>query len=65
VRVWGRRQPALERAARRIGNDEVEPLVAALARLDALAKGLGQGDAWEAIVGIALALCGKPVPAEP
>jgi DNA polymerase III subunit delta len=64
VRVWGRRQPALERAARRIGNDEVEPLVAALARLDALAKGLGHGDAWEAIVGISLALCGKPVPAE-
>jgi hypothetical protein len=33
-----------------------------LARLDALAKGLGRGDPWDALVAIALALCGRPVP---
>lgn len=65
VRVWGKRQPALERAARRTRHDAVEPLLASLAKLDALAKGLGRGDAWEAVVRIALALCGKPVPVEP
>jgi DNA polymerase-3 subunit delta len=61
VRVWGKRQGALERAARRLGSDDLEPLLAALAKLDALSKGLGRGDPWDAIVAIALALCGKSV----
>ena len=61
VRVWGKRQSALERAARRLDRDDIEPLLAALATLDALAKGLGRGDPWDAVVAIALALCGKPV----
>jgi DNA polymerase-3 subunit delta len=59
VRVWGRRQTALERAARRIGEADLLPLLARLAKLDALAKGIGDGDAWDALADIALALCGR------
>jgi DNA polymerase-3 subunit delta len=63
ARVWGKRQPALERAARREHADADAPLVAALAKLDALAKGLGRGDPWDDVVDIGLALCGRRVAA--
>jgi len=65
VRVWGKRQPALERAARRIDAARVLPMLASLAKLDALAKGLGDGDPWDALVAIALELCDTRVPVEP
>jgi DNA polymerase-3 subunit delta len=58
ARVWGRRQHALERAARRVRAETLAPLLGALARLDGLAKGIGQGDPWQALQRIALALCG-------
>ena len=61
ARVWGRRQAALERAARRIAAPQVAPLLRALAGLDALAKGLGTGEPWDLLVTIALAVCGRPV----
>ena len=61
ARVWGRRQAALERAARRIDASRVAPLLRALADLDALAKGLGTGEPWNVLVTLALALCGRPV----
>ena len=32
----------------------------ALAKLDALSKGIGRGDAWDALTDVALTLCGKP-----
>ena len=60
VRVWGKRLAALERAARRLKEAQLLPLLARLARLDALAKGLGDGDPWDGLVDIALALCGRP-----
>ncbi|HEX6137840.1 MAG TPA: DNA polymerase III subunit delta [Casimicrobiaceae bacterium] len=64
VRAWGRRQSALERAARRVRAADVLPLLRALAALDALAKGLGHGDPWDAVAAIALGMCArKPVPA--
>ena len=62
VRVWGKRQSALERAARRIDAAQMLPLVASLAKLDALAKGLGRGEAWDALVAIVLGLCGRRLP---
>jgi len=65
VRVWGKRQPALERAARRVEANAVMPLLAALAKLDALAKGIGRGDPWDAVAAIALAICASPTPVEP
>ena len=64
VRVWGKRQAALERAARRIDAARVPPLLASLARLDALAKGLGRGEPWDALVAIALELCDRRAPVE-
>jgi len=65
VRVWGKRQPALERAARRVAATGVLPLLGSLAKLDAQAKGIGRGDPWDALVAIALALCAQPAPVEP
>jgi DNA polymerase III subunit delta len=63
ARVWGRRQNALERAARRVKADTLTPLIHGLARLDGLAKGIGIGSAWQALQRVALALCGAmPAP---
>ena len=58
VRVWGKRQQALERAVERVAPAAVPALLLALARLDALSKGLGRGDAWDSLAEVALALCG-------
>jgi DNA polymerase III subunit delta len=61
VRVWGKRQAALERAVNRVAPASIPPLLVALANLDALSKGLGRGDAWDALTDVALAVCGKPL----
>ena len=61
ARVWGKRQAALERAVKRVAPAALPPLLLSLARLDALAKGIGRGDAWDELAGVALALCGKPL----
>jgi DNA polymerase III subunit delta len=63
ARVWGRRQVAMERAARRVRPVELPPLLTRLARLDALAKGIGHGNVWDELRSLALALCGQPLPA--
>jgi DNA polymerase-3 subunit delta len=60
ARVWGKRQAAMERAARRVAPDAISPLFAALARLDALSKGIGRGSVWDELRATALALAGKP-----
>ena len=60
ARVWGKRQAALERAARRVKPSAIGPLLAALARLDALSKGLGVGNPWDELASVALAFAGKP-----
>ena len=60
VRVWGARAKALERAASRIPRDVAPALVPEVARLDALSKGLGRGDPWDALDAVALVLCGRP-----
>jgi DNA polymerase-3 subunit delta len=60
ARVWGKRQAAMERAARRIPADAIGPLLSALARLDALAKGIGRGNVWDELRTVALALAGQP-----
>jgi DNA polymerase-3 subunit delta len=61
VRVWGKRQAALERAVRRVSPADIPPLVLQLARLDALAKGIGRGNPWDEVTTAALVLAGKPV----
>ena len=60
ARVWGKRQTAIERAARRIAPSAIQPLLLRLARLDALAKGIGRGDVWAQLRDVALALAGRP-----
>ncbi len=58
ARVWGKRQAAMERAARRLDSDAMAPLFAALARLDALSKGIGRGNVWDELRATALAMTG-------
>ncbi len=60
ARVWGRRQAALEKAVRRIQPGRIGEMMIAVARLDALAKGLSAGNPWEELVSLALDLCGTP-----
>ncbi len=64
VRVWGRRQSALERAVKRLAPADIGALMARLAPLDALAKGLvpeglPTGNPWDALADAALAMCGQ------
>jgi DNA polymerase III subunit delta len=61
ARVWGRRQAGMERAARRVDPATLRPLLIRLARLDALAKGIGRGNVWAELADAALALCGRPL----
>lgn len=58
TRVWGKRQKALERAARRVAPASVPGLLMACARLDRLAKGIGQGRVWDELATAGLALAG-------
>ena len=60
ARVWGRRQGAMERAAKRVSAGTVTPMLSALSRLDAMSKGLGVGNAWDDLRGLALTLAGHP-----
>ncbi len=61
ARVWGKRQAALERAVSRVAASTIASLLMALARLDALAKGIGVGNAWDELETLALSLAGKPL----
>jgi DNA polymerase-3 subunit delta len=61
ARVWGKRQSALERAVRRLNSADLQPLYGQLARLDALAKGIGRGNPWDELATAVLALAGKPI----
>ena len=63
ARVWGKRQAALAIAAARVTQAAIPDLLAQLARLDALAKGIGRGSAWDELLALSLALCGRPLPA--
>lgn len=61
ARVWGKRQAALERAVQRLAPAAIPALLQQLARLDALAKGIGSGSVWEEIADMVLALAGHPL----
>ncbi len=63
ARVWGKRQAAMEVAARRVAPAAIPRLLTRLARLDELAKGIGRGNAWDDLRDLALLLAGKAVPA--
>jgi len=59
ARVWGKRQAAMERASRRLDSVAVAALLAALARLDALSKGIGRGTVWDELRTTALIVAGS------
>jgi len=61
ARAWGKRQTAMERAARRLDRAALGGLLVRLARIDALAKGIGKGNVWDELADVALALCGRPL----
>jgi DNA polymerase-3 subunit delta len=61
ARAWGKRQAAMERAARRVDAASLRALLLRLARLDALAKGIGEGSVWDELADAALALAGRPL----
>lgn len=62
ARVWGKRQAAMEKAARRVPNADLPKLLNTLAKLDASAKGLivdnTYRDIWQSLTSSALLLCG-------
>jgi DNA polymerase-3 subunit delta len=60
ARIWGKRQAALEKAAARVSRDAIPGLFVRLARLEGLAKGIGEGNAWDELLALALDLCGQP-----
>jgi DNA polymerase-3 subunit delta len=47
ARVWGKRQYAMENAARRVDGRALSKLLPELARLDRISKGIGKGDVWD------------------
>jgi len=61
ARVWGKRQFALERAVKRVSATSIPALLIAIARLDALAKGIGTGNVWDELATVALHLAGATV----
>ena len=69
ARVWGKRQVALERAAKRLTLAAIEQSLATLATIDALSKGIGRGNAWEELIVLAMTVAGKttrpPAPRTP
>ncbi|MDR2710334.1 MAG: DNA polymerase III subunit delta [Burkholderiales bacterium] len=65
ARIWGRRQAAMEKAARRVSNAALPGFLGTLAKLDAQAKGVTLSgppvDVWEALTTAALAFCGAQI----
>ena len=49
ARVWGRRQAAMERAARRVDGRALSAMLPELARLDRISKGIGKGEIWDEV----------------
>ena len=47
ARVWGKRQAAMERAARNVDGRALARLIPELARVDRVSKGIGKGDPWD------------------
>ena len=60
ARLWGRRQDAMEQAAKRVATAAIAPMLHALSRLDAVSKGIGAGNAWDDLRALALTLAGHP-----
>lgn len=49
ARVFGKRQSAMERAARRVDGRALAALIPDLAHLDRISKGIGRGEVWDEV----------------
>jgi DNA polymerase III subunit delta len=58
ARVWGKRQSAMERAARRVDGRALSAMLPDLARLDRISKGIGRGEVWDEVREYALRFIG-------
>ncbi|MEZ5730313.1 MAG: DNA polymerase III subunit delta [Burkholderiaceae bacterium] len=66
ARVFGRaREQAFQAAASRFTPSQVRKILQSAARTDRIVKGIEAGDEWDALLRLALALAGAPLPAEP
>lgn len=61
ARFWGDRERLAPIALRRLDAHQLKALLRACARADRMTKGLEDGDDWQALESIALALAGAPV----
>ncbi|WP_374324032.1 DNA polymerase III subunit delta [Azonexus sp.] len=62
AKVWGARQNAVKRAVQRLASNELEAALRHAARIDALIKGIGQGNLWEECLRLGLRICGQGKP---
>ncbi len=62
AKVWGARQNAVKRAVQRLDSGALEAALRHAGRIDALIKGIGQGNLWEECLRLGLRICnlGKP-----
>lgn len=58
LRIWRDRQTKVQRALRRLDLATLRDALAACARIDRIAKGVAQGDAWDELRALALRLAG-------
>jgi DNA polymerase-3 subunit delta len=56
ARVWGLRADLLPTAVRRVRAEDLEAALLQAAAVDRLIKGLGRGDAWDALLQLGLQL---------
>jgi DNA polymerase-3 subunit delta len=61
ARIWGERERLVPGALRRLTQAQLTRLLRECARADRMTKGLEDGDDWQALESIALALAGAPV----
>jgi len=59
-RVWASRQNLLRRVLRRLAAPDIEALLRESVRIDQMAKGMREGDPWEALESLLMALAGGP-----
>jgi DNA polymerase-3 subunit delta len=60
ARVWGARQELLPAAMRRLGTGQLLAALEQAAAADRMIKGLAQGDVWDALMQLGLALMAPP-----
>jgi len=59
AKVWGARQTPVKRALQRLGSAELEAALRHAGRIDALIKGIGQGNLWEECLHLGMRICNK------